>query len=336
MGGVVWSKGLCGKSGTTVAGYLWFCVFAIVAFLLTAGCGSDQDSNASSSFQQEVQALKTELAQSEMRRSESSEELYARVEDLSEKISTLTESNAALRQEVRALSSEIEAAKIQEEASTGGTDANADVAVSAPRSASHSNFCTPRIWIAPSEPWTTSRTSRPYWTASGDSSRNNTLVVSSGDNYIPGPRYYAAGDDSTAETLGVSANGRGDIALLNAMGFQASAVGNHELDHGTGNFANIIGSQIDDGRTYPGATFPYLSSNLDLLGRLQSAQSCSSRRTGSHAGGWEPGRERGRYHRRRAHRTGGSDDTDANQHHRDRRHHRPAVQTLMTPTNWQA
>ena len=37
---------------------------------------------------------------------------------------------------------------------------------------------------------------------------HNTLVVSSGDNYIPGPRYYATGDDSTAETLDVSANGR--------------------------------------------------------------------------------------------------------------------------------
>lgn len=91
---------------------------------------------------------------------------------------------------------------------------------------------------------------------------DNTLVVSSGDNYIPGPRYYAAGEEATTEALGISANGRGDIALLNALGFQVSAVGNHELDHGTGNFANIIGSEINESGMYPGATFPYLSSNL--------------------------------------------------------------------------
>ncbi len=39
-------------------------------------------------------------------------------------------------------------------------------------------------------------------------------------------------------------------------------MGNHELDHGAENFANIIGSDTDEGRIYPGAMFPYLSSNL--------------------------------------------------------------------------
>ncbi|MYA61211.1 MAG: bifunctional metallophosphatase/5'-nucleotidase [Dehalococcoidia bacterium] len=262
MGGVVWSKDLCGKSGTTVAGNLWFCVFAIVAFLLTAGCGSNQDSNASRSIQQEVQALKTELAQSEMRRIESLEELYASVEDLSEKISTLTESNAALRQEVRALSSEIEAAQIQEEASTGGTDANADVAVSAPEK----RFTLQLLHASDMDNSVGALDNVENFSAILEGFRaqfqNNTLIVSSGDNYIPGPRYYAAGDGLTAEALGISANGRGDIALLNAMGFQASSVGNHELDHGTRNFANIIGSEIDEDGIYLGATFPYLSSNL--------------------------------------------------------------------------
>ena len=69
---------------------------------------------------------------------------------------------------------------------------------------------------------------------------DNTLVVSSGDNYIPGPRYFAAADDDTAAVLGFPGEGRGDIALLNAMGFQASAVGNHELDRGTEPFAKLI------------------------------------------------------------------------------------------------
>ena len=95
---------------------------------------------------------------------------------------------------------------------------------------------------------------------------SNTVVLSSGDNYVPGPRYFAAGDAANDAVLGVSGNGRGDIAFLNAMGFQASALGNHELDRGTGAFAATIGSEIRDGRTYPGAMFPYLSSNLGFAG----------------------------------------------------------------------
>ncbi len=92
---------------------------------------------------------------------------------------------------------------------------------------------------------------------------NNTLVLSSGDNYIPGPRFDAAGDDSTADVLGIPGAGRGDIALLNAMGFQASAIGNHELDRGTGSFASLVAAEVGD-ETYVGAMFPYLSSNLRL------------------------------------------------------------------------
>ena len=95
---------------------------------------------------------------------------------------------------------------------------------------------------------------------------NNTVILSSGDNYVPGPRYFAAGDAANDAVLGVSGNGRGDIAFLNAMGFQASALGNHELDRGTGAFAATIGSETRDGRTYLGAMFPYLSSNLGFAG----------------------------------------------------------------------
>ncbi len=92
----------------------------------------------------------------------------------------------------------------------------------------------------------------------------NTLVLSSGDNYVPGPRFYAAADRSNVPIVGIAGNGRGDIAFLNAMGFQASALGNHELDHGTGVFASIITAESQDGSTYHGAAFPYLSSNLDF------------------------------------------------------------------------
>ena len=91
---------------------------------------------------------------------------------------------------------------------------------------------------------------------------DNTLVLSSGDNYISGPRYFAAGYAVNDSVLGIAGNGRGDIAFLNAMGFQASAVGNHELDRGTAEFASIIGAETGESGTYRGAMFPYLSSNL--------------------------------------------------------------------------
>ena len=91
---------------------------------------------------------------------------------------------------------------------------------------------------------------------------DNTLVLSSGDNYIPGPRYYAAGYSELAPALGVAGPGRGDIALLNAMGFQASAVGNHELDRGPAEFASIIAAETGERGRYPGAEFPYLAGNL--------------------------------------------------------------------------
>ena len=67
--------------------------------------------------------------------------------------------------------------------------------------------------------------------------------------------------------LGVSGDGRADIALLNAIGFQASAIGNHELDLGTAVFASIIApevAEVAEGGTYPGAAFPYLAANLRL------------------------------------------------------------------------
>ncbi|MEL6301652.1 MAG: bifunctional metallophosphatase/5'-nucleotidase [Pseudomonadota bacterium] len=96
--------------------------------------------------------------------------------------------------------------------------------------------------------------------------RRETLLLSSGDNYIPGPRFNAAGEDEFVNALGEPSEGRLDIALLNAMKFQASAVGNHELDAGTsaeigsGGFASIFG-RTD---AWVGARFPYLAANLDF------------------------------------------------------------------------
>lgn len=100
---------------------------------------------------------------------------------------------------------------------------------------------------------------------------NNTLVVSSGDNVIPGPRFSSAEDSSFEPILqsvrGVStlkaSAGRFDIAVLDALGTQASAIGNHEFDLGPREFRNYFRA---DGNNWNGGQFPYLSANANLAG----------------------------------------------------------------------
>ncbi|WOO39549.1 choice-of-anchor I domain-containing protein [Rubellicoccus peritrichatus] len=109
------------------------------------------------------------------------------------------------------------------------------------------------------------------------------VVLSAGDNYIPGPFFSAAGDSALRTVLqdvyqdffsedGLTnlreGNGRVDISIMNAIGFDASAVGNHEFDAGTSSIEDIIltdirGDSLGDVR-WLGAQFPYLSSNLDF------------------------------------------------------------------------
>lgn len=83
----------------------------------------------------------------------------------------------------------------------------------------------------------------------------NTLILSSGDAYIPGAFLNAS--------LPVyGALGRGDILIQNALGVQAIAFGNHEFDLGTAAIKDAIAPTADG--TYAGAAFPYLSGNLDF------------------------------------------------------------------------
>jgi len=108
------------------------------------------------------------------------------------------------------------------------------------------------------------------------------ILLSAGDNYLPGPFFSAAGDSSLRDTLQTFYSdyfgaelgnvregvGRIDISVMNALGFDASAVGNHEFDAGTSVFADLAGGEIrgtdlSDVR-WPGAQFPYLSANLDF------------------------------------------------------------------------
>ncbi|WP_081942702.1 choice-of-anchor I family protein [Myxosarcina sp. GI1] len=84
---------------------------------------------------------------------------------------------------------------------------------------------------------------------------DNTLVLSSGDAYIPSPFF------SASETA-FDGQGRGDILIQNELGFGAIALGNHEFDLGAGTVADLISA--DEETDYPGTAFPYLSSNLDF------------------------------------------------------------------------
>ena len=85
----------------------------------------------------------------------------------------------------------------------------------------------------------------------------NTLILSGGDNYIPGPFLAAGTDPSVGLVHDKGTNfAAADIEILNRIGVEASTVGNHEFDLGTAAFADAIND----------AAFPYLSANLDLSG----------------------------------------------------------------------
>lgn len=89
---------------------------------------------------------------------------------------------------------------------------------------------------------------------------NKTLLISSGDNYIPGPIFEASANARMESVVGKPGQGRGETVIQNHLGVQASAVGNHDLDTGPSGFAGII---KPDG-SYTGALFPYLSTNIDF------------------------------------------------------------------------
>lgn len=93
---------------------------------------------------------------------------------------------------------------------------------------------------------------------------DNTIFLSSGDNYIPGSFFNASADPSLQEELGVPSAGRGDIEILNQLGLDASAFGNHDFDQGTAKVLNLIAPETAGAQTWRGAQFPYLSANMDF------------------------------------------------------------------------
>lgn len=92
----------------------------------------------------------------------------------------------------------------------------------------------------------------------------NTIVLSSGDNYLPSPFYNSSLDRAVYEqfvpTIFDAAPGLADIAILNAIGVQAAVFGNHEFDQGTSQVSSLLRARSN----YAGTRFPYLSSNLDF------------------------------------------------------------------------
>ena len=90
----------------------------------------------------------------------------------------------------------------------------------------------------------------------------NSITLAGGDNYIPGLFFTAQNQSAVEDLLGYSGGPKVDIAIHNAIGVQASTIGNHEFDRGTGVFASAIRASGE----YDGALFPYLSANLDFSG----------------------------------------------------------------------
>ena len=119
-----------------------------------------------------------------------------------------------------------------------------------------------------------------------DDQVTNTITVSDGDSFIPGPFFFVGEDpefrgtfqEIYSEFLGTDLAdiregvGRLDTTIANLIGFDAIAVGNHEFDRGSETLADIIGPDIrddnDDGILdqvrWLGAQFPYLSANVDF------------------------------------------------------------------------
>ena len=98
----------------------------------------------------------------------------------------------------------------------------------------------------------------------------NTIVVSSGDNIIPGPRWFAAENTAVRSLTGSNEPGHVDHFFMNEFGVAASALGNHDLDQGPGEFSDALKTESftpEGGEEVTfGASFPYLAANVDFSG----------------------------------------------------------------------
>jgi 2',3'-cyclic-nucleotide 2'-phosphodiesterase (5'-nucleotidase family) len=95
-----------------------------------------------------------------------------------------------------------------------------------------------------------------------DGDYTNTVVLAHGDSFIPGPWLYAGADSSlnSISAIGSTALGRPDIAIMNAFGTTASALGNHEFDLGS----PVLAGAVFPSGVWAGAQFPFITANLDF------------------------------------------------------------------------
>ncbi len=96
--------------------------------------------------------------------------------------------------------------------------------------------------------------------ANATSSGFDTLTVTSGDNFIPGPEFNAS-----LATGPLGARTYFDADLISAIQYDALAIGNHDFDAGPDVLADFINNVT--GPTFNGApSIPYVSANLDFTG----------------------------------------------------------------------
>jgi 2',3'-cyclic-nucleotide 2'-phosphodiesterase (5'-nucleotidase family) len=90
----------------------------------------------------------------------------------------------------------------------------------------------------------------------------NTLLLGEGDTWIPGPWLVAGADPSMSAIPGIgsAALGRADVAIMNAFGVDASALGNHEFDLGS----PVVSGAIGASGAWVGAQFPFITANLNF------------------------------------------------------------------------
>lgn len=84
--------------------------------------------------------------------------------------------------------------------------------------------------------------------AIGNAQTDGVLMLSSGDNFLAGTAWQASVDDGIYY----------DVLTLEAIGYDAVQIGNHDFDFGPDVLADFIGAYTDPP--------PYLSSNLDFSG----------------------------------------------------------------------
>jgi 5'-nucleotidase / UDP-sugar diphosphatase len=89
----------------------------------------------------------------------------------------------------------------------------------------------------------------------------DTLTLSSGDNFIPGPEFNAS-----LATGPLGSRTYFDAELISAIRYDALAIGNHDFDAGPAVLADFIGNGVTGTAFNSGLAIPYVSANLDFTG----------------------------------------------------------------------